>query len=163
MSPDAGLVFGLLPKPVAVALAIILALVYVITEVTGKLNGPLSKFLDGRKRKREQQVKGWGERDRQVKVLEATVERLEHERDQRVEELNQTLALVNQQVEYLLGRVQAQSEELVLVHKISDAQARAIRKHLEWDRSWTQKARDAGIEIPDPPPTLYVDTDGGGE
>lgn len=135
VTPD--LLWGFLPKPVAVALAVVLAITYVITEVTGKLNGPLSKLLARRTEKREQQVPGWRERDR------------------RVEELTQTLELVNGQVAYLTERVHAQGRELNICHRTLDAQYRAIRTHIGWDNTWVPRARRAGIDIPDPP-DLYV-------
>ncbi len=139
VTPD--LLWGFLPKPVAVALAVILAITYVITEVTGKLNGPLSKLLARRTEKRQEQTTGWRERDR------------------RVEELTETVDILKGQISYLREQVTSQRDELVMVHRLSDAQARAIRRHLDWDRRWIGVARDAGLDIPDPPPSLYVGVD----
>lgn len=134
-TPD--LLWGFLPKPVAVVLAVILAITYVISEVTGKLNGPLGKWLDIRRAKRVKQVVGWRERDR------------------RVEELEQTLALVDDQVQRLTTRVGAQNTEMEILHRTADAQSRAIRRHIAWDNEWVSKARAHDIDIPDPP-ELYV-------
>jgi hypothetical protein len=41
------------------------------------------------------------------------------------------------------------------VHRIADAQYHAIRRHMAWDRQFTEKARDMGMTIEDPP-TLYI-------
>ena len=130
--------FGFLPRPIAVGIAIVLAIAYAIGEVSGKLNGPISKMLARRNEKREQQAVGWRERDR------------------RVEELTETVDILKAQITLLREQVASQQGELLMVHRLSDAQARAIRRHLDWDREWTQRARDAGIDIPDPPPSLYV-------
>lgn len=146
-TPDTSLLFGLLPKPVAVVFAIILVGGYVISDVAGKLGklGFLSKAIERRKSSRDQQTTGWRERDR------------------RVEELEESLGIVNGQVDIfrrqvkdLLDRLESQDTELRILHRISDAQYRAIRKHVDWDRKLVVAARDKGIEIDDPP-SLYID------
>lgn len=157
VSPD--LLWGFLPKPVAVAIAVILAITYAIGEVTGKLNGPVSKLLDRRKERREEQAVGWRERDRRVEELERALETLSNQRDRRVEELEESLSIQGRRLATVLNQVASQQDELTMVHKLSDAQARAIRRHLEWDRRWIGVARDAGLDIPDPPPSLYVGAD----
>lgn len=143
-TPGADL-FGFLPKPIAVVIAVVLAIAYAIGEVSGKLNGPVSKLLARRTERRSEQVVGWRERDR------------------RVEELTQTVDILKNQIGLLREQVSSQRDELLMVHRLSDAQARAIRRHLDWDREWTQRARDSGLDIPDPPPSLYVDLDEHGE
>ncbi len=139
--PSQEMLWGFLPKPVAVVLAVILAITYVVSEVTGKLHGPLSKMLERRSERAKEQVVGWRERDR------------------RVVELTETVEILKAQITLLRDQVASQQGELHMVHRISDAQARAIRRHLDWDREWTQRARDSGLDIPEPPPTLYVGAD----
>ncbi len=140
-APTQEMLWGFLPKPVAVVLAVILAITYVISEVTGRLHGPLSKFLERRSERTKEQAVGWRERDR------------------RVVELTETVDILKAQITLLRDQVQSQQSELHMVHRLSDAQSRAIRRHLDWDREWTQRARDSGMDIPDPPPTLYVGLD----
>lgn len=137
LSPD--LFLGLLPKPLAVALAIMVGIAWAVAEVTGKLNGPISKLLERRKVRQDRQAVGW------------------RERDARVEELRETVEIVDEQVQLLKDQLGAARTELRLLHRYSDAQNRAIRRHIEWDRLWSQRARDAGIDVPDPPPSLWVE------
>lgn len=90
--------------------------------------------------------------------------RREQARDRRVVELEETLEIVDGQVERLLkqvgdlvGQLATQKEHLDIVHKLSDAQARAIRAHTAWDNQWLPRVRAAlpNLDIPDPP-DLYV-------
>lgn len=137
MPPE--MLWGFLPKPIAVVLAVILAIAYVISEVTGKLNGPLSKLLERRNQRQEQREVGWRARDR------------------RVDELERAFAIQERTLARLEKQLDAADDELTILHRHSDAQNRAIRRHIEWDRLWSQKARDAGIDVPDPPPSLWVE------
>jgi hypothetical protein len=162
--PPSELLWGLLPRPLAVAFAILIAISWVIADVTGKLGklGPIYKSLRKHQAEREAQNSGWRERDAEVVVLRRALEQVKLDKDQRVAELKETLGFVNDQVDILkrqqnefVRRLKEQERELNLVHRMADAQYHAIRRHMAWDRQFTEKARDMGMTIEDPP-TLYI-------
>lgn len=136
--------WGLIPRPIAVAVAVFLIISYAWAEISGKLKGPITWLLSRTERKT------------------AT----EHqERDRRVEELEKSLKFNDDRIERVLTeakrlgeQVEAQVEEIRWLHRLNDAQARAIRAHTAWDNSWLPQLREAlpHVNIPDPP-DLYVE------
>jgi hypothetical protein len=136
--------WGLIPRPLAVLLAVILAIGWVISDLSGKLNGPINRILQAREKK--------------AKEAAAAAAAAAAEPDRRVVELEETLGLVDDRVRRLLEQLNAQGRELQILHRISDAQARAIRAHTAWDNQWLPRLRAAlpELQIPDPP-VLYVD------
>ncbi len=155
--PAGDVLWGFLPKPIAVVLAVALAIAYVVSEISGKLNGPLSRLLAHREQRRQDRSSGEKDRDRRVEELVAAMATMRAERDRRVEELQESFKIQGERLTAVLEQVESQRNELRMVHRLSDAQARAIRRHLDWDRRWIGMARDQGLDIPDPPPSLYVD------
>jgi hypothetical protein len=162
-APDP-LILGLLPRPLAVGMAIILAVSYVVADLTGKLGklGPIYAHLRKRRQEKELQTSGWRERDAEVLVLKRALERERLEKDHRVRELRESMEIMDGQVgmlkkqqEDFLKAMDNQRRQLQAVHHLGDRQFVAIQRHIEWDRLALQKAREAGIELPEPP-SLYI-------
>lgn len=83
--------------------------------------------------------------------------RQETQIDGRVAALKQQVEILSTTVTMLNKRTVEQAEEVRLAHMLTDAQGRAIREHLAWDRRLLTMVRQAlpEFEFPDPP-ELYV-------